>query len=430
VLREAAGALRERDFRYLFLGRTASLLGNAFAPVALAFAVLDDLGGDATDLGLILAAAWVPQIVFTLVGGVLADRLPRNVLMLGTDLMMFVAQGVVAVLLLTDRAEIWHVAALQALRGIATAFFFPASVGLVPQVVSAGRLQQANALLRLSQSSTQIFGAALAGIAVASVGSGWAIAFDALTFLASAALLAQIRLPRARAKAKNLVRELREGWDEFRSREWLWVIVAAAAIGNFANAIGIVVLGPVVANEELGGATTWGLYTASISVGLLVGGLVVLRFRPERPLLVAQLAVLLAFAQFLALAFAAPIPVLLLAGLIAGFGFELFGVLWDTALQQHVPGDRLSRVSAWDQLGSFVVIPIGLTVAGPLAAHVGTEEAILLAGGLFLGVQSLALLSRDVRTLRRTDHGSDELPPMPPRTLPQEEASAEIAASG
>jgi predicted MFS family arabinose efflux permease len=430
VLREAAGALRERDFRYLFLGRTASLLGNAFAPVALAFAVLDDLGGDATDLGLILAAAWVPQIVFTLVGGVLADRLPRNVLMLGTDLMMFVAQGAVAVLLLTDRAEIWHVAALQALRGIATAFFFPASVGLVPQVVSAGRLQQANALLRLSQSSTQIFGAALAGIAVASVGSGWAIAFDALTFLASAALLAQIRLPRARAKAKNLVRELREGWDEFRSREWLWVIVAAAAIGNFANAIGIVVLGPVVANEELGGATTWGLYTASISVGLLVGGLVVLRFRPERPLLVAQLAVLLAFAQFLALAFAAPIPVLLLAGLIAGFGFELFGVLWDTALQQHVPGDRLSRVSAWDQLGSFVVIPIGLTVAGPLAAHVGTEEAILLAGGLFLAVQSLALLSRDVRTLRRTDHGSAELPPMPPRTLPQEEASAEIAASG
>jgi len=429
VLHDAAGALRERDFRFLFLGRTASLLGNAFAPVALAFAVLDDLGGDATDLGLILAAAWVPQILFTLVGGVVADRLPRNVLMLGTDLMMFVAQGAVAILLLTDRAELWQVAVLQGLRGIATAFFFPASVGLVPQVISPGRLQQANALLRISQSTTQILGAALAGVAVAVVGSGWAIGFDALTFLASAALLAQIRLPRAPAKARHLVRELREGWVEFRSREWLWVIVAAAAIGNLANAIGIVVLGPVVAKEELGGAATWGLFTAAISVGLLVGGLVVLRFRPQRPLLVAQLAVLLALAQFLALAFAAPIPLLLLSGAIAGFGFELFGVLWDTALQQHVPGDRLSRVSAWDQLGSFVVIPIGLTVAGPLAAAVGTQEAILLAGALFLAVQSLALLSRDVRTLRRTDHGPDEVPPMPPRTLPQEEASAEIAAS-
>lgn len=429
MLRDAAGALHERDFRLLFLGRTASLLGSAFAPVALAFAVLDDLGGSATDLGLILAASWVPQIVLTLFGGVWADRVPRNLLMLGTDLLMFAAQGSVAVLLLTGRAELWHVAVLQALRGAATAFFFPASVGLVPQVVSAGRLQQANALLRLSQSSTQILGAALAGIVVAAVGSGWAIGFDALTFLASAAFLARIRLPRAPARAHDLVRELREGWGEFRAREWLWVIVAAAALGNLANSAGVVVLGPVVAKEELGGAQAWGFFTASVSIGLVAGGLVSLRLRPRHPLLLAQLAVLLAVGEFLALAFAVPLPLLLLAGAVAGFGFELFGVLWDTALQQHVPGDRLSRVSAWDQLGSFVVIPIGLTIAGPLAARVGTEEAILLFGALFLAVQSLALLSRDVRTLGRTDDGQHGLPSMPPRTLPQEEASAEIASS-
>jgi predicted MFS family arabinose efflux permease len=421
VLREASAALRERDFRLLFLGRTASLIGNAFAPVALAFAVLDDLGGDATDLGLVLAAAWVPQTVFTLLGGIWADRLPRNLVMVTTDLAMFGAQAVLAALLLTGSAELWMLAATQAVRGTAMAFFYPAAAGLVPQVVSHSRLQPANAVLRMSQSVSNILGAASGGIVVAVAGAGWAIAFDAATFLVSASFLVRIRLPRGlRTRAPSLVRELREGWDEFRSREWLWVIVVAAMIGNLCAQGAILVLGPVVADRELGGAAAWGAIVAGTGVGLVLGGVISLRIRPSRPLFVAQVAILGGAPLFLSLAFALPVPLIVAAAVVSGTAIELFGVLWDTALQQHIPHDRLSRVSAWDQLGSFVVIPIGLTIAGPLAEAIGVEEAILAFGALFVVAQGLALLSRDVRTIRAAPTA---------RPVLQAEARTETAAS-
>jgi predicted MFS family arabinose efflux permease len=429
VLREASAALRERDFRLLFLARTASLLGSSFAPVALAFAVLDDLDGSPTELGLVLAAQWVPQILLTLVGGVWADRLPRNLVMVGTDLTMFAVQAIVAALLLTGTAELWHVLALQAVRGSADAFFWPAAAGLTPHVVSESRLQEANALLRLSNSMTRIVGAAAAGVVVAAVGSGWALAFDATTFLASAAFLVRLRLPRTlHAKAQNLVRELREGWDEFRSRTWLWAIVLAASLGNLGFGAAISVLGPAIANRDLGGAAAWGAIVSSEAVGFLLGGLLSLRIRPERPLVVAMLGILLSGPLFVLLAVAAPLPLIMAAGVVAGIGIEVFGVLWDTALQQHVPRERLSRVAAWDQLGSFVVIPIGLTIVGPIAAAIGVTEALLLFTAVVLVPNALVLLSRDVRTLRRVEVAARR-EALPPRMHPQTDSATETAAS-
>jgi predicted MFS family arabinose efflux permease len=429
VLREASAALRERDFRLLFLARTASLLGSSFAPVALAFAVLDDLDGSPTELGLVLAAQLVPQILLTLVGGVWADRLPRNLVMVGTDLTMFAVQAIVAALLLTGTAELWHLLALQAVRGSADAFFWPAAAGLTPHVVSESRLQEANALLRLSNSMTRIVGAAAAGAVVAAVGSGWALAFDATTFLASAAFLVRLRLPRTlHAKAQNLVRELREGWDEFRSRTWLWAIVLAASLGNLGFGAAITVLGPVIADRDLGGAAAWGAIVSSEAVGFLLGGLLSLRIRPERPLVVAMLGILLSGPLFVLLAVAAPLPLIMAAGVVAGIGIEMFGVLWDTALQQHVPRDRLSRVAAWDQLGSFVVIPIGLTIVGPIAAAIGVTEAMLLFTAVVLVPNALVLLSRDVRTLRRVEVAARP-EALPPRLHPQTDSVTETAAS-
>jgi predicted MFS family arabinose efflux permease len=429
VLREASAALRERDFRLLFLARTASLLGSSFAPVALAFAVLDDLGGSPTELGVVLAAAWVPQILLTLVGGIWADRLPRNLVMVGTDLTMFAVQATVAILLLTGTAELWHVLVLQAVRGSADAFFWPAAAGLTPHVVSESRLQEANALLRLSNSMTRIVGAAAAGVVVAAVGAGWALAFDATTFLVSAAFLVRLRLPRTlHAKGQDLVRELREGWDEFRSRTWLWAIVLAASLGNLGFGAAITVLGPTIADRDLGGAAAWGAIVSSEAVGFLLGGLLSLRIRPERPLVVALLGMLLTGPLFVLLAVAAPLPLILAAGVVAGIGIEVFGVLWDTALQQHVPRDRLSRVAAWDQLGSFIVIPIGLTIVGPVAAAVGVTNALLVFTVVVLVPNALALLSRDVRTLRRVEIGRPQ-PALAPRVHPQTDSAIETAAS-
>ncbi|MGZ8694187.1 MAG: MFS transporter [Gaiellaceae bacterium] len=404
------GALREPQFRLLFLGRTASLLGSAFAPVALAFAVLDDLDGSATALGVVLAGIWLPQIVFILVGGVWADRIPRNLLMAGTDLVMFAVQAAIAVLLLTGRAELWQLFVLQLVRGTANAFFFPASSGLVPSVVSAARLQEANALLRLAQSTTSIVGAGLAGLVVAGVGSGWALAFDAATFLVSAAFVVRIRVPvAARHAASSFLHELREGWGEFRSRPWLWsIVVQFMFINAFGNGT-YLVLGPIVSKDELGGASAWGLILAGAAAGMVLGGLLVLRWKPGRILLVASVAILLTVPAFFLLAIPAPLVVLVVASALSGLGIEVFSVMWDTAMQQQIPQDRLSRVYSYDALGSFICIPIGLSVAGPLSELLGVGGALVFAGLVTLVATGLVLLVPDVRTLRRTDDAEPKL---------------------
>jgi predicted MFS family arabinose efflux permease len=389
--------LRERNFRLLFLGRLASLWGSSMAPIALAFAVIDDLDGSPSALGLVLAAGWLPQIVFILLGGVLADRLPRHRVMVAADVVSGTAQLTAGALLLTGGAEIWHLAVVQVVR-------FPASAGLVPQTVSAARLQEANALLRLTQSGTNIVGAAAGGLLVAAVGSGWAIAFDGATYLAGAVILSLLRVTAAgRLSGSNTIRELREGWQEFSARTWLWVIVAAAAFTNAATMGGYVVLGPVVADRELGGAAAWGLVVSAGAAGFIVGGVVCLRLRPQRYLLVGTTALLLVALPLVALATHQPTAVVAAAAFASGFGLELFGVFWETALQQHVPLDRLSRVSSYDALGSFVFIPVGQTLAGPLSALVGIEETQLLCAAVVVGTTLAALSVADVRHLRRVE---------------------------
>jgi MFS family permease len=369
------------------------------APIALAFAVLDI--GSKSQLGFVLAAGWAPQIVFILVGGVWADRLPRNVVMVVTNVLSGVAQSAIAVLLLLDRAEVWHLVALQVFRGIATSFFFPASFSVVPQTVPPTQLQQANALMRLSQNATGILGAAVAGALVATIGSGWAIAFDAATYFASAAILSRMRIRGPMVAAANFLRELAEGWREFASRTWLWAVVAAASVGNLVWVGGQAVLGPVVAKESLGGAAGWGGVAAGEGVGLLVGSIVALHWRPARPLFTGVL-LLSGTSLFLAsLALPASLPIVILAGAIAGFGLETFNVNWTTTMHEQIPDDVLARVNSYDALGSFVFIPIGLTIAGPAAGAIGVSSALWVAAALSSVSMLGALLSRDVRRLRR-----------------------------
>jgi MFS family permease len=400
---ERLGPLAERDFRLLFLGRTVSIFGSAMAPIALAFAVLD-LTGSATDLGVVLAASTISQIVFLLVGGVWADRLPRHHVMVASDLAAGALQALTAALLLTGAAEIWHLVAIQALRGMATAFFFPASTGLVPQLVGERHLQQANALLRLSLNGSNIGGAALGGIVVAAFGPGSAMAVDSATYLAGTAFLLLLRLPRSLTlPERHFVRELAQGWREFRSRTWLWTIVVQFAFLNATAGGAIYVLGPLVADRELGGAAAWGAILTSTSVGMVAGGIASLRFRPARLLLVASAAMLLVVPQYFLLAEAAPLAVVAAAAFLAGVGIETFSVFWDTALQQHIPGDRLSRVSAWDMLGSIGFMPIGYAIAGPVGDAIGVSETLWLAGAIYLAGVLAILTVADVRQLRRTD---------------------------
>ena len=402
-MKVALAPLRHRDFRLLFLGRLTSLAGSAVAHVAAAFAVLE-IGGSAGDLGLVLAAGTIPQLLFLLVGGVVADRLPRHVVMVAADVVSGLVQLTVAMLVITGRAEIWQLAVLNMLRGSASAFFAPASSGITPQTVPAAELQSANALLRLTNSATQVLGAMLGGLLVAAVGPGWALAWDGVTYLAGGAFIAAMRVRAAtRTAGSSFLAELREGWSEFSSRTWLWAIVAAASLGNMAFGMGWIVLGPVVAEERLGGAAAWGFISATGAIGFVVGGLIALRIRPRRILRIAVAFLLVSCAGMMALALGLPVWGVALASLVTGLGLEIFSVFWDLSLQQQIPNDRLSRVSAYDWLGSLAALPIGMAIAGPLADAVGIENAIWIAVGLWTLPNLFLLTVKDVRTLERTD---------------------------
>jgi MFS family permease len=383
IERVRAGPLGQREFRFLFLGRTTSFVGNAFANVALAFAVLD-LTGSKADLGFVLAARTIPQVLFLLVGGIWADRLPRHRVMVFSNVVSGLSQGVIAVLLLTGEAEVWQLAALGAINGLSAAFFFPAATGIVPQTVPQRLLQPANAILRLGQNASWIAGAAFGGLVVAATSPGVGIAVDAASFFAAALFLAL-------------------GWREFSTRTWLWVIVLQF---GFVNAVELGVqgvLGPAIAKDHLGGAAAWGLILTAESVGLIVGGVLLLRFRPHRLLLTATIGVLLTMPFLLGLAGPMPVVVLIALAALAGIGTETFGILWDTTMQQEIPQEKLSRVYSYDALGSWVLIPLALAVAGPVAELVGTRETIVGAVAISLTATLAVLFVGDVRTITRRE---------------------------
>jgi MFS family permease len=316
------------------------------------------------------------------------------------------SQGAIAVLLLSGQAEVWQLAALGAINGLSAAFFFPAATGIVPQTVPQALLQPANAILRLGQNASWIAGAAVGGLVVAATSPGVGIAVDAASFFAAALFLALIQLPSTlRMETSNFFGELRDGWREFSARTWLWVIVLQFGFVN-AVELGIQgVLGPAIAKDHLGGAAAWGLILTAESIGLVLGGLILLRLRPQRLLLTATFGVLLTMPFLLGLA--GPMPVVVLIGLaaLAGIGTETFGILWDTTMQQEIPQEKLSRVYSYDALGSWVLIPLALAVAGPVAELIGTRETILAATAISLTATLAVLCVHDVRTISRRAGG-------------------------
>jgi MFS family permease len=402
---ELFGALKERQFRLLWLGQATSTLGDGLVPVALAFAVIQSLDRGPTALGVVIAAQTVPVVLFALVGGVWADRLPRQMVMLGSDVVRGTVQATLAILLLTGTAEVWQLAALMAIYGTAQAFFQPAATGLVPATVSAERLQQANALLGLSRSLAFVIGPAVAGVIAATTNPGIVFAFDAVTFGVSATSLALLRLSRSRrpGERQSFFADLKGGWHELISHTWLWVIVAWASAFLFFVVAPYMTLGPVVAEESLGGPAAWGMIVAGWGAGTLAGGLIALRWKPLRPMLVCCAAVLLIAPAMILLAVRAPAPLTAALNAVGGAGMGLFGALWQTTLQQHVREEALSRVSAWDWMGSYLFLPLGLVLAGPVSDVIGVSETLWISVAFIVLSTIAVLLVPDVRNLRRLD---------------------------
>jgi predicted MFS family arabinose efflux permease len=392
------GALRERNFRLLFIGQSVSALGNALVPVALAFAVLD-LTHSPADLGYVLGAEAVAQVVFLLAGGVIADRLSRRSVMLGADSVRGVAEAALGALLITGRPSVWLIAALAAVQGMAGAVFTPASTGLTPAVVSNANLQQANQIQQVALSGAAVAGPALAGLLVVAADPGWAILADAVSFGVSVVFLASLDLATVpRASRQRFITDLREGWDEFRSRTWLWTITVVSAVFNFLYAA-YIVLGPVVSQRSYGGAAAWATVATVGGIGSVVGGLLCLRLRPRHPLRWAvSMSCPLALPP---MAFAAglPVPAIAAAAALGGTGIIVFYTLFTTTFQRQVPEQALSRVSSYDWFASLAVYPVGLAVAGPVAVVLGVRPVLWGTGLIELAAILSLLLVPSIRQL-------------------------------
>lgn len=400
-IRSRLGLLRQPNFTFLLIGRTCSFGGDAIGRVALAFAVLDVTGSVAA-LGTVLAASFVPQVLFTLLAGVWADRLPRHRIMAAADLVSCASQAVAALLLLTHHAQLWQLVVIAVVNGSALAVFFPASQSVIPRLIAGEHLQDANAVLRLTQNLAMVAGASLGGLVVAATQPGWAMLLDSLSFAISALCCSLLRPePVTAHRRARMWSELRAGWQEFRSRTWLWAVVCQFAVVNTARTSGFLLLGPVVARDRLGGAAAWGLLLAAESAGQVSGGAVSLLYHPSRPLLAGTIAILLRAPVLFGLAVGLGLGPLLPLAWAAGLAGNVFVVQWAVTCQEHVPPEVLARVVSYDVLGSYALIPAGYLVAGPVAATVGTGPVILAAAMAIVVPTVLILLTDDVRRLRR-----------------------------
>jgi MFS family permease len=429
--------LRHRDFRYLWLAQSASVIGDCIVIVALALFVIE-LTGSATDLGFVLAAASLPLVAFLLIGGVWADRLPRHRVMVVTDLVRFALHALLATLIFTDTVAIWQLILIEALFGSAEAFFRPAANGLLPQTVPEQEIQQANGLSTLSNNIGEFAGPALATALVLGLGAGWAFALDAATFLISAALLSRVRPRRREATARQIASapapatpapapatpapatataaataasgsgepvgvwsEIRDGYREVRSRSWVWATLAAFCAALFTGLAPWFVLGPVVAREQYGEIGVYGLVSAVLGIGTILGSLLGIGWRPRFPMRAAMLAILLWPVVAVLYAAGVTLYVVTPAMLLGGAGIALFDVWWMTALAERIPPDKLSRVSSYDWMVSLALLPLGYVLAGPLAGALGAVE-VLLGGSVLAAIAlALGLLPRQTRMLKR-----------------------------
>jgi MFS family permease len=411
--------LRYPAFRYLAAGRVVTMAGNAVAPIALAFAVLD-LTGSVRDLGLVVGTRTLFNVLFILFGGVVADRFPRQIVMVVSSVLAAGSQGIVAALVLTDTATVGLLMVLAAVNGTVSAFAFPAASALLAQTVPVEIRKQANAINRLGINAAMIGGSALGGLLVAAVGPGWGLAVDATTFAVAAALFALVRVAPYRREATprtGTLHELREGWTEFVARTWVWVVVLGFMFLNMAFVASLHVLGPVVADTTFG-RQAWGFVLAAETAGMVAGAVVALRLRVRRLLLVG-VACCLGEALFIAALGLTPrVVVLLPVAFVAGLAIEQFAIAWETSIQEHIPADRLARVYSYDALGSFIAIPIGQVAVGPLAVAIGVVPALIVAAAVS-GLAVVGMLaSRDVRTLEH--HAADPTEPVDPEPVDPE----------
>ncbi|MFJ9642327.1 MFS transporter [Streptomyces sp. NPDC101206] len=391
-----------RNYALLTAAAVITNLGSQGALIASAFAVLE-AGGSAGDVGLVAAARTLPLVLFLLIGGAVADRLPRHRVMVAANALNCLSQAGFAVLVLAGDPQLWQMMLLTALCGTGTAFFNPAAEGMLFASVSAGHANRAFAVFRMAVNGAGIGGAALGGALIAAFGPGWVLAVDAAAFALAGALRAALDVSRVAAPAPSggLLADLREGWVEVRTRPWLWGIVLQFSVVVAVVGAADAVYGPLVARDRLGGPAPWGLALSLFGVGTIAGAVVMMLWKPRRLLLVGTLCVFPLALPSAGLAVPLPVWALCAVMFVSGTAVEVFGVNWMTALHQEIPPEKFSRVSAYDWFGSVSLLPLATAVAGPVESAFGRTAALWGCATLVVAVTAAVLAVPDVRRLTR-----------------------------
>lgn len=398
--RESLAPLGDRRFRFFFASRAVNLWGTTMAPVALAFAVLT-IEDSAAALGQVLAARSIPMVLFLLLGGVIADRLGRRLVIQVSNAVSVLSQAAAAALVISGHAELWQLVVIEAVNGTAAATSFPAMQGMVPQLVPRAQLQQANALLSMARGALFAVGPTTAAILVVTVGPGWALAVDAGTWLVALVLMVAVRVPHtAPAPGSSVLQDLREGWTLFRTTTWLWVVVLAFGALNAISSGALHTLGPGLAKDTIG-IPAWGYALSAQAIGLVVTGAILLRVSIRYPLRAGMLGCLFLAVPLLMLGIGPQLVPLVVGMFVAGAGLEVFGLGWSLAMQEHIPGEMLSRASSYDMLGSMLAVPVGQLTFGPLGEWLGLRPVLVASGLAYAAVCLLTLLSPAVRNLER-----------------------------
>ena len=380
----------------MFIAYLISYTGTAMAPIAMAFGVLE-LTGSTKDSAIVIAAPTFAAVAVLLFGGVVADRTSRKKVIYSADMLAMCAQFVLAYLLLSGNASIFWLTFFMLLNGVALAFHAPAATGLIVQLVDKEDLQSTNAILGMARNGAMAGGAALGGILVALFGAGMTLAIDAASFAVSALLVFSLKpKEQAQPEAASVIQDLKLGWKEFTAHTWLWVIVLqfAFVVAGIESVFGLI--GPAVARQELGGAVAWGIIASAFGVGMFFGGITAIKIRPKHPMRVGTFCVFFLAALPLALMWSLPIYVMAIAAFAGGITIQIFAVIWYTLLQTKIPPHMLSRVSAYDHLGSIALAPLGIVAAGILYETFGYQTTLLLAAAIIIVPTACALMVRDV----------------------------------
>ena len=389
-----------RNLRRLVISRFVSNLGNGLAPVAVAFGVLELPNGDGKALSLVMASTSLSLVLFSLLGGVIGDRFPRAWIVGGADILLALLVMANGIAYVTGNGSIILFTVVGFLGGVLNAIWYPAMSALTSDLAEPEILQDSNAATMLSSNIAMILGTAVAGVIVATIGPGWAIIIDGITFLIAGLLVYSMRsaTPVAeRTESSSTIHEIKTGWREFSSRRWVFLVVISFSFVVSMERAVYSVLGPLVADEKLGGPKPWSVILATWAIGSVVGVLFAAKVRPRYPIRVAIIVQFPLFLWFFSLGNTTNVYLIAIFSFFVGIAFDFFYVLWVTTLQQHIPKESLSKVMSYDVLGSLALAPIGIAVAGPIAEHYGTSPVLNVISFAFIICMAAPLLSREVR---------------------------------